>query len=249
MMLFLRYRSLIKTLLIYLKDKFFLQKGAAILMYHSVSDNPEFFTVTLESFKSQMNYLFMNGYSVVPLSTLVDKLKQNLVIPKKTVVLTFDDGYEDNYTNAFPMLQKYNFPATIFLATGRIGNKKYISKKGIKMPVLDWGQIKEMNDSGLIDFQPHTVSHPKLSTLGVDDVRREIFESKNEVENKLSKRCRFFAYPYGDFNDKVARIAKEGFDGVATVGQGFVGLNDHPEALKRNSVDSLTTGLSFKMKI
>src|SRR3989344_754836 len=193
-----------KTFFIYLYQKIFLGRPASILMYHSVSNNPEFFTVKPADFEWQIKYL-----------------------------------YE----------KKYNFTATIFLTTGRIGDKNYTNKRGIIMPMLDWQQLRVMHSPGLIDFEPHTVSHPKLGALDPKEADREIRESKEVIEKGLGKSCQSFAYPYGNFNQEVREIAKPLFKLAVSVKPGFVGKSDNAYELKRNSIDSLTTRFTFKLKI
>ena len=172
---------------------------AAILMYHSIDHNKVFFTVTPENFRKQMDLLYKEKYSIISLGELAGLIIDKRAIPLKTVVLTFDDGYQDNYFNAFPILKKYNFPATIFLATGFIG-KNRISSSGATLKILNWDQIIEMHNSGLVDFEPHTVSHLKLHRLSLEEAKKEILNSKRTIEEKLNKKCKFFAYPYGKYN-------------------------------------------------
>jgi len=245
---FIYYKSLLRIVWIYLIDKIIFRKPAAVLMYHSVDSNNEFFTVTPNNFEWQMGYLRKNGFNVVSLAELVEHIKSNKKIPVKTVVLTFDDGYEDNFLDVFPILKKYNLPATIFLMTGFIGRKDY-TKREIKLPMLDWTQIKEMHDSGLVYFEPHTVGHPKLSRLGHAEIEKELSGSKKEIEEKLNKKCQFFAYPKGDYNEVVLGTTKKFFRAALTINRGFTNREDEPYLLKRNSVDSLTDKFRFKMKI
>lgn len=223
-------------------------KKASILMYHSVDYNPVFFTVKPEEFQRQMNYLYEKKYNVVSLNQLL-KYLQAKNIPPKTIVLTFDDGYEDNYFNVFPILKKYNFPAIIFLTTGFIG-KEIPNSAGIPLRALNWYQIREMHNSGLIDFQPHTMSHPKLTKISLENAKKEILESKKIIEEKLNKECHFFSYPHGNFNEEIKEILrKNDFWAAVTIKEGLVSLNDDFLVLKRNSVDSTTNMLQFKGKI
>ncbi len=243
------YKVLARVLLLYVQNKLFLKKPAAILMYHSIAETPERFAVTPEDFKWQMNYLHKHRYHVVSLDDLVKQLENGQPVKDKTVVLTFDDGYEDNYLTAFSVLQKYNFPATVFLVTGWIGNKDYTNRRGVKLPILDWEQIGKMHDSGLIDFQPHTVSHPMLSEVPLEKIRTEMEQSKKEIEERLNKKCRLFAYPWGVYNHRVADTARTLFSASVTVARGFVGEDDDLIILKRNSVDSWVGKFVFRLKI
>jgi len=244
-----RYKAIAKNVRVYFRDKVVWHKNASVLMYHSVADNGEFFTVSPESFHWQIKYLKENNFNVIPLAVLLGLIKNKKKIPPKTVILTFDDGYEDNYINVFPILKRFNFPATIFLTTGRIGDKKYTNKRNIKLPMLDWTQIKEMHASGFIDFEPHTVNHPKLTKINLGQAEEEIISSKEAIEKGLDKKCDFFAYPYGLYNKEIERVVSKNFSVVLTVRQGFVSRRDNLLNLARNSVDSVTGKLRFKLEI
>ena len=240
---------ILKDLYIFIKDKLLLNKHASILMYHSISDNSEFFSVSPVEFEWQMRYLLEHNYSIISLDKLVNFIEKRMKIPRRTVVLTFDDGYEDNYYSAFSILKKFNFPATIFLTTGRIGDKEYTNKRGVQMPMLDWEQVREMYDLGLVDFEPHTVSHSRLSQIPPGQVVREIENSKLEIEKRLSKTCQFFCLPYGDYNEKVINIIRKFFSSCFTVERGFVSYSDNPFLLKRNSVDSTVSRIRFILRV
>lgn len=224
------------------------QDKASILMYHSIDKNPVFFTVRPSVFAQQMAYLAQNNYNVVSLQKLAFYIKDGN-IPGKTVVLTFDDGHEDNYFNAFPVLKKYNFPATIFLATGFMG-KKIPNSANFSLPALNWQQLKEMQRSGLIDFQPHTVSHPKLNYVSLREAEKEILSSKRCIEENLQKACRFFVYPKGYYTVEIEQLLRrQGFLLALTIEEGLVSLKDNPFLLKRNSIDSSVNFCQFKGKI
>lgn len=218
----------------------FARSGVIILMYHSVGNNSEFFTVGPEDFERQMRYLKEQKFNIISLRKLIASLKNKNTLLPKTVILTFDDGYQDNYENAFPILKKYNFPATIFLTTGRIGDKNYVNKRGVKLPMLDWNQIKEMHDAGFIDFEPHSVEHPHLTKIDIRDAEREILNSKRALEEALRKTCPFFAYPYGDYSEEVKKIAAKHFEAAVTVRKGVVKVKRNTDfwEIPRNSVDS-----------
>lgn len=241
--------NMLALVLTYLKDKIFFGKSGSILMYHSIGRAKEFHVVNPNEFEWQMGYLKDKGFKIISLAELVDKIKSESKIESKTVIITFDDGYEDNFLSAFPILKKFGFPASIFLTTGNIDNKKYINSREVHLPMLDWNQIKEMHDSGLIDFEPHTVSHPKLSEIPSDQAESEIKNSKSEIEGKLNKKCRFFCYPFGDYSAEVKKIVSDNFDAAVTVKRGFIGSGSNILELERNSIDSATNKTIFKMKI
>jgi len=231
-----------KDFLCLLRSLLYCQKGIPVLMYHSVADNDVFFTVKTKNFAKQMKCLKDKKYNVINLKELINLLESNNDLPKKTVVLTFDDGYQDNYNNAFPILKKYNFPATIFLVTGLV-NQEINNSQNIPLKILNWEQIKEMHQSGLIDFQPHTVNHQELN-------KQEIIDSKKEIEERLNKKCEFFTYPRGVYNDKIIDILKNnGFRAAWTVENGRIKKDDNLFKLKRISVNSTTSFIQFKVKI
>jgi len=235
-------KNLIKNCVYFFINFLPYQEGAVILMYHSVADNNVFFTVKPEIFETQMKYLKNNNYNVIKLSDLIDILKYNNKIPKKIVVLTFDDGYNDNYTNVFPILKKYNFPATIFLITGLIG-KEINNSQNITLKALNWDEIQEMHNSGLVDFQPHTTNHRESN-------QQEIIDSKKEIEKKFGKKCEFFAYPRGLYNKEIIDILKNnGFKAARTVEGGKVNQGDNLFKLKSVSVNSTTSFIQFRANL
>ena len=223
--------------------------GLSILMYHSVSYNKIFFTVSPESFRKQMEWLYQNKYQVISLKELADIIGRKEEVPKKTVVLTFDDSFEDVYLNAFPILKKYGFPASVFIATDFIGREQKNESTGILFKTLDSRQIKEMHDSGLIDFEPHTCSHQELTKISQEEARKEILDSRRIIEDGLSKKCNFFAYPRGKYNQDIMGILKEnGFLAALTVNPGRAGKNSNLLELPRQSIDSATGKIQFMYK-
>lgn len=218
---------------------------ATILMYHSVSERSEyFFSITPETFRDQMRHLQQRGHKVVPLSDLVARMARGDAIDGE-IAITFDDGYLDNFTHAYPVLKEFNLPATVFLITGIIG----ATGEG-GAPMLSEQQIRQMQASGLIDFEPHSVGHLKLAQLDAASAGAEIGASKQHIETMLGKRCDVFAYPFGDFNDEtVGLVEKQGYRGAVTVIEGSVRAGDELLRLKRNCIDRTTTWIQFLGKI
>ena len=184
-----------------------------ILTYHYIGNNPnprdsmrDNLSVSPDKFESQMNYLAQAGYSPIILDTLYGGLMGNISLPPKPIVLTFDDGYIDFYVNAYPILRRHNFHAVSFIPTGLIGQGYY----------LNWSQILEMDQSGLISFQAHTVNHTNLTLLSPDQIKYQISESKKVLQAHLGHQVNFFAYPYGASNSLTWSTVKEaGFIGAA----------------------------------
>lgn len=221
------------------------RERAVILMYHSVSERTDYFMNVLPSrFAEQMAYVAKSGRAVVALNELVRRLKSGEPLGG-AIAITFDDGYRDNYTVAYPILRKYGFPATIFVTTDSIGTT---DKSGL--PRLSESEIVEMARSGLVDVQPHSMTHPKLGELAEGAVRAEVAGSKARIESLLGKTCAHFAYPYGSRSDVAERVVREcGFQSATTVGEGTVGPDTDALRLPRVSIDSSTSMAQFRGKL
>ena len=167
-----------------------------VLYYHLVDDNlySPFHSmfVSPPDFAKQMNYLKTAGYTVIPLAQI-----ENAGQYPKPVIITFDDGYEDNYTNAYPILKEYNFPATVFLISGLIGKPGYLNKN----------EILQMED--LVSFQDHTVTHRSLATLSAAEQEYELSASKQAIEALTGQKVFAVAYPDGSDNQTTIEIAKQ----------------------------------------
>ncbi|MDD5750405.1 MAG: polysaccharide deacetylase family protein [Candidatus Pacebacteria bacterium] len=222
----------------------------AVLMYHSTGRNNAPSTVSPENFAKQMAFLEKNRYGVVSLASLVDILEKEEPIPAKTIVLTFDDGYLDNFVFAWPVLKQHGFPATVFLTTGTVGGEK-IKKDGQRLKMLGWPEAGKMQKSGLVDFQPHTMSHPRLAQIAKEEAQKEIAGSLVAIEEKLGNRKeRFFAYPYGDYNQDIVDILKaNGFRAALTVKRGLVKKDSLLFELARIDLYNNTSLIEFRSKI
>lgn len=182
-----------------------------ILMYHYIRDynNPKdrvgnTLSVSPANFDQQMNYLASHGYTPITLDTLYGIFNHQAASPAKPVVLTFDDGYNDFYASAYPILQKYNFHAVSFIPTGLIGQGAYMS----------WGNIHEIQSSGLVTFEAHTITHAYLPRLTYQGMLTELQQSKQTLQSQTGYTVNFIAYPYGASNWTVQRAAQQaGFVG------------------------------------
>ncbi len=198
-----------------------------ILTYHHIGEPSEkhliLNTVSAESFEKQMRFLEKNGYVVISTKDLVHGIKKGRLFRRNTVVIQFDDGYEDNYTYAFPILKKYDFPAMVFLISD------YVGKPGF----LTWEQVKEMEDND-VKAGAHTRNHAYLPDLPEDQIREEIAGSKRVIEEHLGHPVDYLAYPTGGFNVPAKRIAKEaGFKAAMTTNRGKDKFNEDLYELKR----------------
>jgi peptidoglycan/xylan/chitin deacetylase (PgdA/CDA1 family) len=157
-----------------------------------------------------MRYLKCSGYETISLNEYVDYLMGGSESPEKRVVITFDDGFRNNYTEAFPILKKYGFIATIFISTDHVGNKSSWERDASipELPMLTWDEIKEMGGYG-INFESHACGHCYLSKLSRDEARYELIKSKTTIESKTGRKVEFFCHPYGDWSADTKRLAKE----------------------------------------
>ena len=177
--------------------------GVWVLCYHRVDDKHKQYTVLAPAeFKAQMEYLKKHSFNVVPLQTIVDAVQYGTKLPPHTVALTFDDGYKDNYTVAYPILKQYKYPATLFIYP------YYTSNGGA---ALTWEMLKTLAADPLISIESHSYTHPdltKVSRRGDAALRHELVDPKTKLEGKLGIKVDTIAYPYGVYNDKVVAATK-----------------------------------------
>lgn len=210
-----------------------------ILMYHHIRVNPRprdpvwaALNVTSEQLDSQLNYLMMHGYHAITLDELTEVLAGRATLPDNPVILTFDDGYQTFYDNAFPILQKYHMKAVSFVITGVLTNAAYMT----------WDEVTKIDKSGLVQFAAHTRQHPSLVYLSPSSLLDEIKGSKDDLEAHLHKPIRWFAYPYGSYNDQVVKVVKDaGFVGAVSTIYGAVQSGDKIYLLPRIMVDGRFT--------
>ena len=251
----------------------------AILCYHRVRPQKDVwllpYLVTASDFENQIRYL-SKAYEILSLDKLVEYIYEGKSFPKKAVVITFDDGYKDNYTYAYPILKKYHAPATVFLTTGNIDNEDlfwwdkvtYVMKRttlttleldeigtyslgsagerlraasaiersleelpeqrrdslierlicmsGVDIPPglgrevnLSWDEVREMTHNG-ISIGAHSVTHPRLTEVPLQQAKHEIMQSKRNIEERLDRTVVAFAYPHGRFGHEMGKLLKEG---------------------------------------
>jgi len=194
--------------------------GVPVLMYHHVAPDRE---VTPEGFDRQMAWLKQEGFTTLTCDGLRAHLLGETPAPEKAVVITFDDGYADNWVHAFPVLRKYGLKATLFVVTGRMVNARAsrpTSEEGARLDdtrtaervpegFLYWPELKAMADSGLVEIGSHTHSHRDfVRAAGYKDLREELDRSKAEIELHLGRWCGALAWPWGDFEKDWLRLLK-----------------------------------------
>lgn len=182
-----------------------------ILMYHHIDDKNKKFSVSQENLDSQIKFLLDNDYKFIKLSDAfkIFASSSTTTVPyDKTLVLTFDDGYRDFYTNAYPVLKKYNVPAGLYVINQDIG----------KPGNVNWDMIKQLHQEGLVEIGVHTVNHLALGNIKPDVSYYQMSKSKELLEAALGNTVDTIVYPFGVYNANVEKQAKEiGFIGAASV--------------------------------
>lgn len=197
---YLMLLALIVLLGISLSWYFLNKREIPVLGYHEIN-NKEHSPLALSTteFDAQMQYLHAAGYTPITPDDLLQFLRDGKELPYKSVLITFDDGYEDNYIDAYPILKKYGIKATIFLISHDIGLPGY----------LNWQEIHEMSQNHIL-FEGHTFNHPHLDKIQDDDeLKKQLADSKVDLENHLGYKVDYLAYPYGDYNAHVIEKVKE----------------------------------------
>ncbi len=226
-----------------------------ILMYHMVSE-PETsqekrYACPPATLHKHMQFLRAQGYNIVSLDAIIDHFDREQALPEKTIAITLDDGFRDNYENALPIFKKFDIPATIFLATGVIeGTNHWMHENGYpKRDMLSWAQVKQMYDQG-ISIGAHTVNHVKLPELSAEQMLVELQESKRQIEDKLDITVKHFAYPYGLLNDTAIEMAaKVGFSSACSTLSGFNNLKTNRLSLRRLEVYGTDSVRALNQKI
>jgi peptidoglycan/xylan/chitin deacetylase (PgdA/CDA1 family) len=221
---------------------------ATVLCYHIVeAPAAPRMHIDRETFRQHLRYLEMTGYNVVPLRHVYEYVTGTRAsLPKNAVVITIDDGWRSTYTEAFPELQKRKFPFTVFIYPNIIGKTSN---------ALSWAQIREMAKAG-VDIQSHALTHPYLTKRKhrsmSDDayaawLRRELAESRRILEKESGKKVQFLAYPYGDYDGRVAEAAaKAGYLAALTCDFGRVKKGSDPLKMRRFVIDDKMDFAAFR---
>jgi len=306
--------------MVYLLKKITGREEVTILFYHRIIDyndkqllNPSLLSSNPRNFEKQMKYLSKN-YNVISFDDLIKWKKNKKNLPKKSVIITFDDGYKDNYLNAYPILRKYKLPAMIALTTGHIDNDelfwwdkvayminnskvknvdvvgfseilfedklntiRLVEKKvknmdedlknqvienlrkklKVKLPkqknlFLSWKEIKEMSNNN-ISFCAHTVTHPILTRVSLTQAKKEILNSRINIEKKIKKKINVFTYPNGgkkDMSKDIDDFLKEkDFEYCLSTMYGTNNLKKDMFRLKRVGINKDDDLNLFKIKI
>lgn len=214
----------------YLVKKIGLEKPI-ILMYHRVAEDkndPHLLCVNKDNFRSHMEYLSKHK-KIVPLGEILSGNAN-----KKSVAITFDDGYRDNLTTALPVLKEFNAHATIFVSPGIVGQKFPWDEPDSSGICMSESEILELSKNNNIEIGAHTMNHPHLTQIPQESQDSEIRQSKKLLEKIVGKKIRYFAYPFGEYNEKSIGIVKDaGFEAAVAVRAESVDKNKNHYELPR----------------
>jgi peptidoglycan/xylan/chitin deacetylase (PgdA/CDA1 family) len=198
-----------------------------------------------------MAYLRSFGYRVLSLSAALEGLFGGGYLPRHTVVLTFDDGYQNFRDYAFPALVRYRFPATVFLVAGLLGkNARWLEDDDrFGAPLMDRATIRELRTYG-VAFGSHSLTHPLLTQIDRSRQEKEIRDSKSLLEDVLGEEVKYFCYPSGDYDDGLVGIVKEaGYAAALTCDRGSATRSDDPLILPRKAVSFGDSLIGFFWKL
>lgn len=178
-----------------------------ILMYHSISDRGGPTSIGPDIFAAQMEALSASSCDVISMDDVV-----NGELEGHKVVITFDDAFEDFATNALPVLDRFSFPATVYVPTNRVGaDEDWTGAMTPPRPLMSWETLRSL-PADLVTLANHTLSHPDLTTLPPEDAQREIVVAKETLETQLNRPIRHFAAPYGKVSESVKTIIAQHHD-------------------------------------
>lgn len=224
-----------------------------VLMYHRVIEHPLSDTahgiwVTAEQFAAQLRSLRNRGFETITFRDCAEFLRGRQLLPRRPIILTFDDGYEDNYTVAFPVLQQFRFRAVIFTVTDPQRRTNFWDPEEPPARLLDMRQLQELARHG-IEIGSHTVSHAKLTATPSDIARKELQESKDVLEQLLGSEVLSFAYPYGAVDLKAKQLVREaGYRFAAAGNSGPLRFADDFTEIRRTQVFPWTSRFGFWKK-
>jgi peptidoglycan/xylan/chitin deacetylase (PgdA/CDA1 family) len=211
--------------------------GGTVLIYHRFGEDKYPSTnISVERFREQMAYLKDNDYQVIPLSSLIDALHKNIKIPDRAVVLTIDDGYRSVYEHAWPVLQEFGYPFTVFLYVKATENKHW--------NYMTWDQAREMKAAG-VDFQNHGYAHHRLVDRPDDMndadylswIRADLAVSTRIMSEEMQERPQFYAVPYGEYNQAVIDTTRSfGYEAILMQDPGSISQDSDVFSMPREPI-------------
>jgi peptidoglycan/xylan/chitin deacetylase (PgdA/CDA1 family) len=222
-------------------------------MYHQVTPNihPGFLacSVTPRTLRTHMNILKLFRFNPITLDQLQDYRNGNSMLPKKPVLITFDDCYQECIHYAVPVLEEKGFSAVFYMPTDFAGTNSHwlVPELGFEFPIIGWDTVKRLDKTGF-EIGSHTMSHPRLAEISANDCLKELVESRNILEDKLGHQVVHMAYPFGSFNETTAACAAEaGYLTSCTTEEGIAKLEDDPLLLPRINIMGMTSVIDFAM--
>ncbi|MFH1045784.1 MAG: polysaccharide deacetylase family protein [Candidatus Omnitrophota bacterium] len=228
--------------------------GFRILLYHSVNltDSSDRLGIRMspEKFLQQMQYLHEAGYTVGDLADLIQSVQKGLALAEKTIAITFDDGYKDVLENALPILRKFGFSATVFIAPAYT-NGMPLARNCYweSWPFLSWPDLKILQKEGL-KIGAHSFSHQPLAALTEEQLQRETKTAKDTIEQALGSEVKLFSYPHGSVNPTIKETVKSA--GYAAACASMAGRNSYQDdifELKRTEIEAADSLFEFKKKL
>ncbi len=228
---------------------------AIVLMYHNIAGPPSGkaslgLYVSPGMFIFQMWYLKTAGFKVVPLGEVLSFIG-GANSEDRLVALTFDDGYQNFYENAYPVLRRYRYPSTVFLVSDLIGGENGWEEEPRmgRQKLLGRGAIHEMKKEGVV-FGSHSRTHPFLSRLSPEALKAEISGSKSSLEAELQLPVDYFCYPYGDYDLRTVGMVKEaGYTLAVTTKRGLVHEGSDPYEIRRSFIRGNTNPFLFLLRL
>ncbi|MBX3389064.1 MAG: polysaccharide deacetylase family protein [Phycisphaeraceae bacterium] len=220
-----------------------------VLMYHHVREpGPGLadaaslrFAVSPVEFEKQLDYLQQNGYTTIDTKRLEVSMRTGLALPPRAVMLTFDDGWETQFSTVYPLLRERGMVGVFFVHTGVIGEQPGAA--------MSWDDVCQMEDDGM-DIECHTVSHPSLPQLDAPALERELTDSRAILEAKLGRPVTALAYPYGDFTEREIEAAERaGYRLAFSTEVGLVQRLDEPFEIHRTIVTFGDSTDDFAIKL
>jgi len=201
-----------------------------ILMYHHIGDLPidatelqTTWTVTPKNFDAQMQWLARGGFRSISMAQLVAHLKNRQPLPAKPIIISFDDGWEEQFSTAFPIMTRYGLSGTFFVYTQPLDHTQYMT----------WAQVQALATGGM-DIQSHSITHPHLRTMAPGAAFKEIADSKATLEKRLGKPVVAFCYPFGEYNNAIVEMVKRaGYESAVTLAGGYRQRTDELYLLRR----------------
>jgi len=209
--------------------------------------------ISADNFRAQMQKLYSKGYTTCSIDDFINWLYGNCQLPRKSFLITFDDGYAGIYQHAYPVLKEKNWSATVFLVSSLIGKQdiwcQHENPSGKSYQLLDPAQILEMAERGF-SFHSHSRRHSDLRLLDNQQLENEVHGSREDIETLLNKPVRYIAYPYGRCNDNVVNVVKNaGYKAAFSVQPGFNRHDVDPYRIRRLDVFGTDTANHLLRKI